>query len=44
MSEHGVPSYLGASAQEYERLGIKKGAIEPWEDGFRTTGGKGTHE
>lgn len=44
MSEHVVPSYLGASPQDYERLGIKKGSIEPWEDGARTTGGKGTYE
>src|SRR5438132_372404 len=39
-----VPSQLAASVQEYERLGMKKEHIEPWEDGLRTDGGKGTYE
>ncbi len=44
MSDHVIPSHLAASPQEYERLGIKKGQVEPWEDGIRTGGGKGTYE
>jgi hypothetical protein len=44
MSDRITPSHLGTDQQEYEQLGIKKGLIEPWEDGFRTDGSKGTYE
>jgi CrtC N-terminal lipocalin domain len=44
MNKRVVPSHLAISPQEYERLHIKKGEIEPWEDGFRTDGSKGTYE
>src|SRR5438046_7639060 len=39
-----VPSHLAASVQEYERLGMKKEYIEPWEDALRTHGRRGTYE
>jgi hypothetical protein len=39
-----VPAQLGVSAEDYARLGIKPRQIEPWEDGLRTDGGKGTYE
>lgn len=28
----------------YKRLGLKQGKPEPWEDGIRTSGGRGTYE
>jgi hypothetical protein len=38
-------SGLGASDEQYARLGLKKGQIEQWEDGTRTNGGaEGTYE
>jgi hypothetical protein len=40
-----IPSRLGATPEHYARLGLKKGAVEPWEDGTRTNSGeKGTYE
>ena len=30
--------------QDYARLGIKRGQIEQWEDGMRTTGGRDSYE
>jgi hypothetical protein len=30
--------------EDYARLGIKRGQIEPWEDGMRTSGGPGSFE
>jgi hypothetical protein len=36
-------SYPGGDA-EYARLGLSKAGVEPWEDGMRTTGGKGSFE
>ncbi len=44
MSNHIVPSQLATAPKEYERLGMKKGLIEEWEDGIRTGGVKGTYE
>jgi hypothetical protein len=44
MSNQAVPARLAAEPQDYERLGIKKGQTEEWEDGLRTDGGKGTYE
>jgi hypothetical protein len=44
MSNRAIPAHLATSPQEYERLGIKKGQLELWEDGMRTAGGKGTYE
>jgi hypothetical protein len=44
MSEK-IKSRLGAEAEHYARLGIKKGTVELWEDGTRTgSGEKGTYE
>jgi hypothetical protein len=40
----GLPATLGASDQHYRRLGLSRNHIEPWEDGMRTDGGKGTYE
>jgi hypothetical protein len=40
-----IGSRLGALPEHYERLGLKKGEIAPWEDGTRTNSGeKGTYE
>ena len=40
-----IQSRLGADSEHYERLGLKKGSIELWEDGTRTNcGEKGTYE
>src|SRR5437588_10763430 len=44
MSSGTVPAHLARDAEEYTRLGIKKGEIALWEDGLRTDGGKGTYE
>ncbi len=30
--------------EDYERLGVKRGRIEPWEDGMRTSGGSYSYE
>lgn len=30
--------------EDYARLGLKRGVIEPWEDGMRTSGGRGSFE
>lgn len=38
------PAFLARSDQDYERLGLKKGQVELWEDGMRTHGGKGSYE
>jgi predicted secreted hydrolase len=38
------PAFLAKSEADYARLGLKKEQIEPWEDGMRTHGGKGTYE
>ncbi len=29
---------------DYARLGLKRGQVEPWEDGMRTSGGRGSYE
>ena len=29
------PARLMSRPEDYERLGIKKGVVEPWEDGMR---------
>ena len=39
-----LPATLGASDEQYRRLGMSKDHIELWEDGMRTDGGKGTYE
>jgi predicted secreted hydrolase len=33
-----------SSDDDYEKLGISRSQVEPWEDGMRTTGGKGNYE
>ncbi|MDR0883459.1 MAG: hypothetical protein LBN05_02480 [Oscillospiraceae bacterium] len=38
------PSGLGATPAQYQKLGLKKGTIEQWEDGARTDGGPGSYE
>lgn len=35
---------LGTEQKDYERLGLKKGVIEQWEDGLRTNGKFGEYE
>jgi len=30
--------------EDYARLGLTRGRIEPWEDGMRTSGGRGSYE
>jgi hypothetical protein len=39
-----LPARLGATPEDYARLGIKPAAIEPFEDGARTDGAPGTYE
>jgi CrtC N-terminal lipocalin domain len=39
-----LPARLGATPEDYARLGIKRGAVEPFEDGARTDGAPGTYE
>ena len=29
---------------DYQRLGLQRGHVEPWEDGLRTSGGRGSYE
>lgn len=41
---HITPSTLGIHPEHYNRLGIKPGAPEIWEDGLRTDGKKGSFE
>ncbi len=35
---------LGTEPQDYEKLGIRKDTIQPWEDGLRTNGNFGEYE
>jgi hypothetical protein len=44
MSSGPIPSHLATSEQEYTRLGIAPDHIGSWEDGLRTSGGKGIYE
>ncbi|MDR1930909.1 MAG: hypothetical protein LBQ44_09830 [Treponema sp.] len=40
-----ILSRLGTAPEHYAKLGLKKGTVEPWEDGTRTAGGeKGSYE
>jgi predicted secreted hydrolase len=38
------PVRLGTTAEDYERIGIERDRILPWEDGARTDGSEGTYE
>ena len=40
----GERAVLGTSEQDYARFGLRRDAIERWEDGLRTHGGRGTYE
>lgn len=44
MARQTLPVVLGAQPEEYRRLGIRPDQIEPWEDGYRTGGDRGTYE
>jgi hypothetical protein len=35
---------MDTSRDAYKKLGLSESAIEPWEDGMRTTGGRGSYE
>ena len=37
-------AHTAGSPEEFARLGLSPTAIEPWEDGARTDGGRGTYE
>lgn len=37
-------TFLGKDDNDYKRLNLTRGIPEAWEDGMRTTGGKGTYE
>ncbi|MDR0817615.1 MAG: hypothetical protein LBN35_03150 [Clostridiales Family XIII bacterium] len=37
-------SRLAGEPKDYEKLGISKGTVAPWEDGSRTDGGSGSYE
>jgi CrtC N-terminal lipocalin domain len=37
-------AWLASSDAEYAELKLKKGVVEKWEDGMRTTGGSGNYE
>jgi hypothetical protein len=39
-----IPARLGSTPKDYVRFGIEPGAIKPFEDGMRTSGGAGTYE
>jgi len=39
-----VPARMAGTADDYARIGISPHEIEPWEDGFRTKGVRGTFE
>lgn len=38
------PARLAANDADYEALGLKKGGVEPWEDGIHTSGKLGEYE
>jgi hypothetical protein len=40
----GPAAHTGSSPEEFVRLGLSSTSIEPWEDGARTSGGRGTYE
>lgn len=44
MADTPQPAVLATSPAQYQRLGLEKGRIAPWEDGMRTDGGAGTFE
>jgi len=37
-------SFMAAGPEAYQALGLSPGIVEPWEDGMRTTGGRGSYE
>jgi len=37
-------AYTAGSLEEHAALGLSVSAVEPWEDGARTSGGRGTYE
>lgn len=39
-----VPAVVTISDDDYQKLGLSRSQVEPWEDGIRTTGGKGSYE
>jgi hypothetical protein len=43
-SPAGTTAHTGSSPEEFARLGLSPTAIEPWEDGARTDGRRGTYE
>ena len=43
-SANGGLALQARSDDDYRKLGISRSRIEPWEDGMRTTGGKGSYE
>ena len=40
----GATAYAAAQPGDYQKLGLSATAIEPWEDGMRTTGAPGSYE
>ncbi len=40
----GVGAHTAGSPAEFARLGLSASGVEPWEDGARTDGGRGTYE
>src|SRR5215207_10017831 len=41
---HTTAAHLAAIPEDCARLKLTKNQIQPWEDGMRTDGGKGTYE
>src|SRR3981081_1502543 len=39
-----LPAGVGQSAQDYQRLGLERGRMAPWEDGAHNDGSPGTFE
>jgi hypothetical protein len=39
-----ITAFTAAGLEAYRTLGLAPGAVEPWEDGMRTTGGRGSYE
>lgn len=44
MHTKAIPTVLGSQAEHYEKLGLLKRQVAPWEDGMRTDGNPGTYE
>src|SRR5438270_2088112 len=44
MPAHALPALIAGQPHHYQRFGIDPDDIQPWEDGMRTDGSRGTYE